>query len=162
MCARNVRQQGSQALHSYHRTFWLNLEVYKVNPRHTCSCTLHSILMLAIQSTARMKPASPEGDGSAWLPDADSPACADLAAHKTPAHASRPMSAGGLRGFDKRIWTGKEFVANDGQGVRLTYSSKDGEEVGSLIDHCWKGSYLYACLKPCNSKYGIRALPMAI
>src|SRR5207248_1390239 len=31
---------------------------------------------------------------------------------------------GGLKGFDKRVWTGKEVPA----GVELTYVSKDGEE----------------------------------
>lgn len=36
---------------------------------------------------------------------------------------------GGKRGFDKVIWEG-DFIAHpDGDAVRLTYTSRDGEEV---------------------------------
>ena len=35
---------------------------------------------------------------------------------------------GGLKGFDKVVWKGKEASSKDGPGVELTYISKDGEE----------------------------------
>ncbi|MGH7605155.1 MAG: aldose epimerase family protein [Gemmatimonadaceae bacterium] len=35
---------------------------------------------------------------------------------------------GGLRGFDKVIWTAESFQNQDGQGVALNYTSADGEE----------------------------------
>ncbi|HEY6217407.1 MAG TPA: aldose epimerase family protein, partial [Pyrinomonadaceae bacterium] len=35
---------------------------------------------------------------------------------------------GGLKGFDKVVWTGKEMKTKDGPSVVLTYLSKDGEE----------------------------------
>jgi aldose 1-epimerase len=35
---------------------------------------------------------------------------------------------GGIKGFDKVIWTGKEFPTRAGAAVRLMYLSKDGEE----------------------------------
>jgi aldose 1-epimerase len=35
---------------------------------------------------------------------------------------------GGIKGFDKVVWTGKEFPTRAGAAVRLTYLSKDGEE----------------------------------
>jgi aldose 1-epimerase len=35
---------------------------------------------------------------------------------------------GGLKGFDKVVWTGKEMKTKDGPAVVLTYLSKDGEE----------------------------------
>ena len=35
---------------------------------------------------------------------------------------------GGIKGFDKVIWTGKEVNTNAGPGLALTYLSKDGEE----------------------------------
>lgn len=35
---------------------------------------------------------------------------------------------GGLKGFDKQLWTGKEGSSADGPSVELTYVSKDGEE----------------------------------
>ncbi len=35
---------------------------------------------------------------------------------------------GGVKGFDKVLWSGSTFVNGDGSGVKLTYVSKDGEE----------------------------------
>jgi aldose 1-epimerase len=35
---------------------------------------------------------------------------------------------GGIKGFDKVVWTGKEFPTRAGAAIRLTYVSKDGEE----------------------------------
>jgi len=35
---------------------------------------------------------------------------------------------GGLKGFDKVIWTGKEIPGHGGSSVRFSYLSKDGEE----------------------------------
>jgi aldose 1-epimerase len=35
---------------------------------------------------------------------------------------------GGINGFNKAVWTAKEITVKDGQGVELTYLSKDGEE----------------------------------
>jgi aldose 1-epimerase len=35
---------------------------------------------------------------------------------------------GGLKGFDKQLWTGKTMETKDGPAVQLTYVSKDGEE----------------------------------
>jgi aldose 1-epimerase len=35
---------------------------------------------------------------------------------------------GGVKGFDKQLWTGKTMESKDGPSVQLTYVSKDGEE----------------------------------
>jgi aldose 1-epimerase len=35
---------------------------------------------------------------------------------------------GGIKGFDKQLWTGKTMESKDGPSVQLTYVSKDGEE----------------------------------
>lgn len=35
---------------------------------------------------------------------------------------------GGIKGFNKAVWTAKEIAAKDGQALELTYLSKDGEE----------------------------------
>jgi len=35
---------------------------------------------------------------------------------------------GGLKGFDKVVWTAKEIQAKDGQSLELSYLSKEGEE----------------------------------
>jgi aldose 1-epimerase len=35
---------------------------------------------------------------------------------------------GGIKGFNKAVWTAKEIPAKDGQALELTYLSKDGEE----------------------------------
>jgi aldose 1-epimerase len=35
---------------------------------------------------------------------------------------------GGVKGFDKKVWTAKQIPAKDGQTLELSYLSKDGEE----------------------------------
>jgi aldose 1-epimerase len=35
---------------------------------------------------------------------------------------------GGVKGFDKRVWQGKEIKTDNGVGVELSYTSPDGEE----------------------------------
>src|SRR5947208_10776506 len=35
---------------------------------------------------------------------------------------------GGIKGFNKAVWTAKEIPAKNGQALELTYLSKDGEE----------------------------------
>jgi galactose mutarotase-like enzyme len=42
---------------------------------------------------------------------------------------------GGVRGFDKVLWTGEPFQSGSGSGVTLQYTSKDGEEgyPGTLV-----------------------------
>ncbi len=35
---------------------------------------------------------------------------------------------GGLRGFNKRVWTAKDVSSSEGEALELTYVSKDGEE----------------------------------
>jgi aldose 1-epimerase len=42
---------------------------------------------------------------------------------------------GGVRGFDKVLWTGEQFQTDSGSGVTLRYTSKDGEEgfPGTLV-----------------------------
>jgi len=42
---------------------------------------------------------------------------------------------GGIRGFDKVVWTGEPFQRDSGTGVTLRYTSKDGEEgfPGTLV-----------------------------
>ena len=35
---------------------------------------------------------------------------------------------GGLKGFDKQVWTARPVTAADGQALELTYVSTDGEE----------------------------------
>jgi galactose mutarotase-like enzyme len=42
---------------------------------------------------------------------------------------------GGVRGFDKVLWTGEPFQTDSGAGVTLQYTSKDGEEgyPGTLV-----------------------------
>src|SRR2546422_6573330 len=42
---------------------------------------------------------------------------------------------GGVRGFDKVLWTGEQFQTDSGAGVRLGYTSRDGEEgyPGTLV-----------------------------
>jgi len=35
---------------------------------------------------------------------------------------------GGVKGFDKVVWTAEEIALSDGAGVKLTYTSPDGEE----------------------------------
>lgn len=46
--------------------------------------------------------------------------------YKVPVNNGANSLHGGLRGFDKRVWTAKQPVA--GQKLELTYVSKDGEE----------------------------------
>lgn len=44
---------------------------------------------------------------------------------------------GGEQGFDKRIWSAEQFQTADGDdGVRLSRTSKDGEEVLQRSVHC--------------------------
>jgi aldose 1-epimerase len=35
---------------------------------------------------------------------------------------------GGIKGFNKKVWTAKELSTSDGEALELTYLSKDGEE----------------------------------
>lgn len=48
--------------------------------------------------------------------------------YKLPANDGKNTLHGGLRGFDKRVWTAKDATAADGPALLLTYVSKDGEE----------------------------------
>ena len=36
---------------------------------------------------------------------------------------------GGVQGWDKRLWLGQRIAHAEGEAVRLTYTSSDGEEV---------------------------------
>ena len=48
--------------------------------------------------------------------------------YKLPVNNGENTLHGGLKGFDKVVWTGKEMKTKDGPAVVLTYLSKDGEE----------------------------------
>jgi aldose 1-epimerase len=48
--------------------------------------------------------------------------------YKVPANDGPNCLHGGLRGFDKRVWTPKDASGGAGQALQLTYLSKDGEE----------------------------------
>lgn len=41
---------------------------------------------------------------------------------------------GGRKGWDKKTWQGEEFKHSEGPAVKLTYTSKDGEEVNNTIN----------------------------
>ena len=76
---------------------------------------------------------------------------------------------GGLRGFDKRVWKTTAFQDGNAAGVKLTYSSKDGEEgypgnlectvtYTLLRQNEWKMEYTATTDKPtvvniCNHAY---------
>src|ERR1043166_5641153 len=51
-----------------------------------------------------------------------------LVSLKVPDRNGENTLHGGLKGFDKVVWTGKEMKTKDGPAVVLTYLSKDGEE----------------------------------
>jgi aldose 1-epimerase len=48
--------------------------------------------------------------------------------HKLPANNGPNTLHGGIKGFDKVVWSGESFDDNRGAGVVLTYTSPDGEE----------------------------------
>jgi aldose 1-epimerase len=52
----------------------------------------------------------------------------DGKAYKLAANADKHSLHGGANGFDKMLWRGEPFVGTTGPGVKLSYTSKDGEE----------------------------------
>jgi aldose 1-epimerase len=48
--------------------------------------------------------------------------------YKLPANDGPNCLHGGMRGFDKRVWTPRDATGADGPALQLTYLSKDGEE----------------------------------
>uniref|UniRef100_Q028V2 Aldose 1-epimerase n=1 Tax=Solibacter usitatus (strain Ellin6076) TaxID=234267 RepID=Q028V2_SOLUE len=48
--------------------------------------------------------------------------------YKLPDNNNGATLHGGIKGFDKHVWTAKPVSSPDGQAVELTYVSKDGEE----------------------------------
>src|SRR6266567_1855046 len=52
----------------------------------------------------------------------------DGATYHLPANNGPNTLHGGVRGFDKVVWTGEPFQNDSGVGVTLRYTSKDGEE----------------------------------
>jgi aldose 1-epimerase len=48
--------------------------------------------------------------------------------HKLAVNNGENHLHGGIKGFDKAVWTGREMKTNAGPAVVLTYLSKDGEE----------------------------------
>ena len=52
----------------------------------------------------------------------------DGATYTLPVNNGPNSLHGGLRGFDKVVWNAQPFQSQEGQGVVLTYTSRDGEE----------------------------------
>ncbi len=50
------------------------------------------------------------------------------ATYQLPLNNGQNSLHGGVKGFNKRIWTANETASGDGEAVELTYLSKDGEE----------------------------------
>ncbi len=48
--------------------------------------------------------------------------------YRVPANDGRNSLHGGIKGFDKHIWDSKQIEHPDGEAVRLTRTSPDGEE----------------------------------
>lgn len=48
--------------------------------------------------------------------------------YKLPANDGKNTLHGGIKGFDKRVWSAKDVTGADGPALQLTYLSKDGEE----------------------------------
>lgn len=52
----------------------------------------------------------------------------DGVSYSVPTNDGENSLHGGVRGFNKRVWTAKEISSSAGESLELTYLSKDGEE----------------------------------
>jgi aldose 1-epimerase len=52
----------------------------------------------------------------------------DGVSYSVPTNDGENSLHGGVRGFNKRVWTAREVSSSEGEALELTYLSKDGEE----------------------------------